>query len=247
MSADGRAAAARGRPRDRRSDRRARHRARKSAEGTSRRTAPFGILQSGPGPERAARAATAALAAGAHALVSWGLAGGLAADLAPGAVVLPRRVRAAAGGSFDADPAWHAALERALRAEFAPRLEDLVTVPAALTAPRGQDRRRRARRDRRGHGVGRDRGRGARARAPFVALRVIVDAAGDSLPRDAERWIDERGERRLAPALAAAFRPAQWRGLWILAQRYRAARGTLERVAALVAANGFALPEPAVS
>jgi len=51
--------------------------------------APLGILQSGPGPERAARAATAALASGAQALVSWGLAGGLAADRR-GAAAPPR-------------------------------------------------------------------------------------------------------------------------------------------------------------
>jgi hypothetical protein len=74
----------------------------------------------------------------------------------------------------------------------------------------------------------------ARAGARFLALRVIVDAAGDSLPADVERWVDERGERRLGAALAAALRPAQWRELWILAQRYRAARRTLERLAPLV-------------
>ena len=62
-------------------------------------------------------------------------------------------------------------------------------------------------------------------------------------PGDAERWIDERGERRLAPALAAAFQPAQWRDLWVLAQRYRAARKTLERLGAVLAANDFYVPD----
>ncbi len=45
----------------------------------------------------------------------------------------------------------------------------------------------------------------ARAGARFVALRVVVDAAADELPADVERWIDERGERRIG---AGAFRRA---------------------------------------
>jgi adenosylhomocysteine nucleosidase len=206
-------------------------------------SSPFGILQSGPGPDRAARAATAALASGARALVSWGLAGGLAADLAPGTVLLPRHVRAAAGGAFEADPEWHAALERALREELAPRLEDVVTVAAALTTRAGKaaaGANGAIAADMESAAVA---GVAARAGAPFVALRVIVDTADDELPGDAERWIDERGARRLAPALAAAFQPGQWRDLWILAQRYRAARRSLDRVARLVAAGGFSLPE----
>jgi hypothetical protein len=75
----------------------------------------------------------------------------------------------------------------------------------------------------------------ARAGARFVALRVVVDAAGDELPADIERWVDERGERRIAAALSAALHPAHWRGLWMLAQRYRAARQTLARLAPIVA------------
>ncbi len=80
------------------------------------RDPPLGVIQSGPGPERAASAATAALASGAGGLVSFGLAGALRAELEPGAVLLPRRVRSAAGDSFDADPEWHAKLAAAVRA-----------------------------------------------------------------------------------------------------------------------------------
>ena len=85
------------------------------------------LVQSGPGAERAASAATAALAAGASALVSWGLAGGLAPSSAPGDVVLlPRRVRALHGAPFDVDPEWHArARERRSAApDVAPWLDD---------------------------------------------------------------------------------------------------------------------------
>src|SRR5690606_2919639 len=78
-----------------------------------------------------------------------------------------------------------------------------------------------------------------RSGKPFVALRVIVDAAGDALPPDPERFIDERGIQRLAPALAAALQPAQWPVLWMLSQRYRAARLSLDRAAAALALARF--------
>jgi adenosylhomocysteine nucleosidase len=196
---------------------------------------PVGIVQSGPGPERASRAATAALASGASGLVSFGLAGALRMELAPGAVLLPRRVRSNAGASFGADPEWHAALFAATRdAGFEPELDDLLSVPAALTtaadkAAAAADGAAAA--DMESAAIA---AAAARAGARFVAVRVVVDSASDELPPDVERWIDEHGERRMSAALAAALRPAQWRGLWILARRYRAARHTLERLAPIV-------------
>src|SRR5512138_3456556 len=60
----------------------------------------WSLVQSGPGPERAAQCATAAVAAGAQALVSWGLAGALAAELMPGTVIAPRRVIMQRGDTF---------------------------------------------------------------------------------------------------------------------------------------------------
>ena len=85
----------------------------------------------------------------------------------------------------------------------------------------------------------------ARAGARFVALRVVVDAAGDELPADIERWVDERGDQRIGAALSAALHPAQWRGLWMLAQRYRAARRTLARLAPIVVGARFGSHAPA--
>jgi adenosylhomocysteine nucleosidase len=202
--------------------------------------ARFLLAQSGPGAERAAGAAAAALAAGASALVSWGLAGGLTPGLAPGDVVLPRRVRSANGETFAADPEWHAAIESGLSGSLTIRIADVVSVPAALTKP--AEKRAAAAAsgaaaaDMESAAIA---AAAARAGARFAALRVIVDTADDFLPEDAERWIDERGERRFGPALAAAFQPAQWRGLWILGHRYRAARRTLERLAALAAKHDF--------
>jgi adenosylhomocysteine nucleosidase len=203
----------------------------------------FLLAQSGPGSDRAAGAAAAALAAGASALVSWGLAGGLAPGLAPGDIVLPRRVRSLEGATFAADPEWHAAIEAGLRGALTVRVADVVTVSTALTTP--ADKRAAASAcgaaaaDMESAAIA---AAAARAGARFAALRVVVDTADDFLPADVERWVDERGERRFGRALAAAFQPAQWRELWILAHRYSAARRTLERVAELAAKNDFWAP-----
>jgi len=199
------------------------------------RDPPLGVIQSGPGPERAASAATAALASGASGLLSFGLAGALRAGLEPGAVLLPRRVRAAAGPSFDVDSEWHAALAAAVRnLGLVPALDDLLSVPSAITSVAAKAEAAAdgaAAADMESAAIA---AVAARAGARFVALRVVVDAAGDELPADVEHWIDARGERRIGAALAAALNPMQWRGLWVLAQRYRAARHTLARLAPIL-------------
>jgi hypothetical protein len=115
-----------------------------------------------------------------------------------------------------------------------PALDDLLSVPSALTqvaekAKAAADGAAAA--DMESAAIA---AVAARARARFVALRVVVDAAGDELPADVERWIDERGERRIGAALSAALNPRRWRALWMLAQRYRAARRTLARLAPIV-------------
>lgn len=210
------------------------------------RDLPLGVIQSGPGPARAARAATAALASGACGLLSFGLAGALRAELEPGAVLLPRRVRSVEGASFEADREWHAELAAGVRSlGLAPALDDLLSVPAAITsvaekAEAGAGGAAAA--DMESAAIA---AVAARAGARFVALRVVVDAAGDELPADVERWIDERGERRIGAALSAALNPKEWRGLWTLARRYRAARHTLVRLAPIIAGARVAWLAPA--
>jgi adenosylhomocysteine nucleosidase len=197
----------------------------------------WSLVQSGPGPERAAQCATAAVAAGAQALVSWGLAGGLAADVEPGTVILPRRVIMQRGETFAVAAGWHERLT-ALAAEFAVSFGDLLTVPAALGSPAAKAAAATALAavavDMESAAIA---AVAARARVPFVALRVIVDAQGDALPAGAEKWIDARGNTRTAAALGAIVRPGEWQALWRLAQRYRKANAVLVRLAQSVAAR----------
>jgi adenosylhomocysteine nucleosidase len=193
------------------------------------------VFQSGPGAARAAQAAERAVDGGARVLVSWGLAGGLDAALAPGTVVLPRRVLNHGVPPLAVDEHWHLRLA-ALADELALQCGDLLTATAALESPSAK---RAAAAESRAVAVDMESSAiavaAARARVPFVALRVVVDALDDTLPPHAERWIDEQGRRRFAPALCAAASPRQWRALLALASRYRVASGVLERLARALA------------
>jgi adenosylhomocysteine nucleosidase len=217
-----------------------------------RRHVPRGVswlvVQSGHGFARAAEGAQRAIDSGADLLVSWGFAGGLGAAVAPGTVVLPRRVLEQGAEPLRVAAAWHARLS-ALAGELALEQGDLLTVRAALESP--AEKRAAAAAT---HAVAVDMesmavaATAARARVPFVALRVVVDGLDDALPPGAETWIDARGNRRMTAALRAAVDVRQWRSLLTLAKRYRVASGVLDRLARalaaphLLGADGVALP-----
>jgi adenosylhomocysteine nucleosidase len=206
------------------------------------------LHQSGPGAARASAAARAALASGATALVSWGLAGGLTPELEPGTVLLPRELITQGGGSFRSDRVWHAKLTAELAGQFAFDDRSLLGATETLATPQ-----RKAQAARASGAVAVDMESAAiaevaeRADARFVALRVIVDGHSDLLPPGAERWIDERGNRRMTAAIDAALTPTHWPALWVLAQRYRVARRVLDQLASRLLPNEFFLPPPAAS
>lgn len=193
------------------------------------------VAQSGPGAERAGAAATRAVAAGARLLVSWGLAGSLDARVAPGTLVVPRRVVAQRAEPLAVDAAWH---ERAaaLADEFELHAGDLLTTPAPLSSSAAKRAAAAATGavavDMESAAIA---AAAAQARVPFIALRVVVDGLDDALPPNAERWIDERGERRLDTTLRAVASPRQWRALLTLAKRYRVASAALDRLARALA------------
>lgn len=133
----------------------------------------WSVVQSGPGPERAKQCATAAVAAGARALVSWGLAGGLAAGVQAGTVILPRHVIMQRGPTFAVAAEWRERLAD-LANEFTVNPGDLLTVSSALDSPAAKAAAATAL-----GAVAVDMESAAiaavaaRARVPFVALRVV--------------------------------------------------------------------------
>jgi adenosylhomocysteine nucleosidase len=201
------------------------------------------IYQTGPGAVRAAESAREALARGATALVSWGLAGALVGGVVPGTVVLPRAVAVPAGQALACDAAWQAALVAALAPEFTIEQRCLLGAGHVLATPAAKASGARTT-----GAVAVDLESAAvaaaarRAGARFAVIRVIVDAHEDELPESVEHWIDERGNRRFAAALDAAVAPSQWPALWMLGRRYRLARAVLDRLARRLLPDGFLLP-----
>jgi adenosylhomocysteine nucleosidase len=203
------------------------------------------VIRSGPGPERAAAAAARAVEAGAALLVSWGLAGGLAREIGPGSVIVPRRIVTPDAAPVSVAPAWRSRLA-ALADEFDVHDGDLLSVAAVLESPAAK---RAAALATGAVAVDTESAAmaavAARARVPFVALRVVVDGVDDALPPGAEPGGDEHGRQRVGAVLRALARPAQWRGLWLLMRRYRVASRVLERLARSLAYRRLLLVEEA--
>ena len=200
------------------------------------RTERWQVVQSGPGAARAAAAASRAIDAGAGLLVSWGLAGGLSVAVAPGTVVLPKRVLAEGEAPLPVDAAWHSRLT-ALADELVVDCGDLLTVDEPLESPAAKRAAAAAT-----NAVAVDMesasiaNAAARARVPFVALRVVVDGVDDALPAGAQHWLDEQGRTRASAVLRAVVDPRQWRALLNMGARYRVASGVLDRLARALAA-----------
>lgn len=198
------------------------------------------LKQSGPGPANAAGAARAAARSGAAALLSFGLAGGLDPDLAPGTVVIPERIILATGDALETDSAWRERIAAALGPGLVTDQGALLTVDTPLDTPA-----RKARAAETSGAVAADMESGAiaavaaEAGLPTVAIRVVTDGASDSLPPGVERWIDATGRRRAAPIAAAVLRPSQWSVLARLSRRHRVAQRALTRVARQLTPTGF--------
>lgn len=190
------------------------------------------VAVSGMGRTAAVGAAGALIDAGATALVSWGLAGGLDPRLQAGTICLPSVVVSRDGARFATDVHWREILAAAISHHLrvvsgtlltsAEAIED-VAAKAAAFAETGA-----VAVDMESAGVAQI---AASKRLPFVAVRAIVDTAGDTLPR-AVMAAGTEGRVRFARLLFGIVRsPREIAPLMRLAQRYRAATRALGAVA----------------
>ncbi len=190
------------------------------------------VAVSGVGSATAADCARALIGAGASSLVSWGMAGGLDPDLSAGTVCLPRAVISATGARFDTDPDWRELTRAALDGRRS------VVQGTLLTAPRAIDRvdaKQAAYRDTGAVAVDMESTAIAAVAAsgglPFLAIRVIVDGAGDPLPRSVVN-ASTAGQVKMSRLIGGLLRsPAEIVPLLRLAKRYRAATQGLRAVA----------------
>ena len=196
------------------------------------------LAVSGIGESAAAAAARRLVLAGATALASFGMAGGLDPTLICGAVLLPEEVAAGSPAAVWATSGeWRQRLRAALPASC------FVCGGKLLTSgqPVGRaDAKAAAWRDTRAAAVDMESAAIAQvarqARLPFIAVRVIVDTASDELPA-AVIAASGGGQLRMRTLLAGLLRaPGEVGPLIRLSARYRIAR----RVLAIVARPGSA-------
>ncbi len=201
-----------------------------------RHTEPFGSLADGTlvavtgmGRSAASTGAQALIGAGAVALASFGLAGGLDPALAAGDILVPAEVVSPDGARFDTAARWRERLSSAVAAHggrllTAPRAIGSVADKAELFRTTGA--------------VAVDMESTAvaevaqRHRLPFIAVRVIVDRAEDVLPRAITAAADAEGHLQIGRLIGAlALSPSELAPLIRLARRYRAANRSLAKIA----------------
>lgn len=211
------------------------------------------VAVSGIGCAAAGLAADRLIDAGATALVSWGLAGGLDPALRAGAVCMPREVLGADGSCYATAAPWREALRASIAARGAIAPGNLIVPGRLLTALEPVDSvaaKDKAYRETGAAAVDMESSAiaaAARVRnLPFIAVRVVVDTASDAVPACVAA-ASGSGRVRIGRLLAGLIRsPSEIGPLVRLARRYRAAIRSLEavaRIAALTRPAGVARSE----
>jgi adenosylhomocysteine nucleosidase len=196
------------------------------------------VAVSGMGSRAAAVAAAALVDAGATALVSWGMAGGLDPALPAGAICLPavvisRSDQADVGTvSFGTDPHWREIVTAAIARRRIVVGGKLLTHPVAIEDVAGKAA---AFRETGAAAVDMESAAVAEVAVSrglqFIAVRVIVDTASDTLP-EAVLAASGGGQVRMPRLLQGLLRhPGDIAPLLRLARRYRAATHALVAVA----------------
>jgi len=185
--------------------------------------------------ERIEAAMVALVADGADGVVSFGIAGALALELAPGALLLPDAVCDEAGTEFPVHIAWRAHVAAHLRALGMDPVAGLLLGAAEIAAGPAAKTMLHLRTgaiavDLESHIVATV---AQRMRIPFLALRAVADPARFALPPAAAVGLDAGGRVALVPVLRSLLRePAQLPTLLRLAAHTRCALRALSRAAA---------------
>jgi adenosylhomocysteine nucleosidase len=191
------------------------------------------VAVTGMGSAAASAGARALIDAGATALASWGMAGGLDPTLSAGAILLPTEVMGSDGKLVNTAQGWRDRLSCAVAPHAPVRSGRLLSTPRAIGSVADKaalfQTTGAAAVDMESAAIG---DVAEQNRLPFIAVRVVVDSAGDVLPRAVTAAADNEGHLqvwRLIGALALA--PSEFAPLIRLARRYRAANRSLATIA----------------
>lgn len=195
------------------------------------------VLCLGMGPRAAAEAAAELLAAGCSALASFGTAGGLAPELTAGDVVIASIVVTPGGGSWAVAESWQTCLVTALQQALQPGISVVTGPLAGVDAPVVSAAEKEALNNRTGalavdmesHAVAEV---AATRAVPFVAIRAVLDPAGQAVPAWLGQVVDARGEPRIGPLLRGLLaHPGDTGALLRLGRDQAKAMASLRRVA----------------
>lgn len=169
------------------------------------------VIVTGGGDQARLAADLQRLAAEAKALISFGICGGLAPDLSPGALLVAEAVIEPSGERLETDARWRAVLTESLGIAAA----TFAGVDTPLTDPAGKARLRAASGaavvDMETHIAARV---AARFRLPFAALRAVTDSARHELPHAAATSMRPDGSVDIGAVVRSLARdPRQLPGL----------------------------------
>ncbi|WP_298284434.1 hypothetical protein [Acidocella sp.] len=192
----------------------------------------FLVRVGGGTPQGAEVAARALLKQGAQALISFGLAGGLAPGLKPGTVLIPPSVLE----GRRAYPCDYQLMEYLGGSTGAPILAAAKVVATAHEKALLHARHRAAAVDLESGAVARV---AAEREIPFAVLRAVADPAERDLPGAALHALDPQGRVRLGFVLRALLRePRQLGGLLKVGRDAAAAKSALQAHVARLPAHG---------
>ena len=197
----------------------------------------------GVGPKRSRLAAEALLRGGADALLSWGSAGGLAANLFPGALILPKFVIAADQTRCPVHPQWHRYLWNRLEGRLDLHAEPLAESRVVLSHPADKialfSQTGAIAVDMESSTVG---AVAQEAGLPFIAIRAIADPAHKTIPQSILTAVDDFGRLELFRLVKELInRPIELFTLARLVGDFRSAHRSLEAAARLIDKNFFPL------
>lgn len=175
-----------------------------------------------------ARALEAAVANRASAIISFGVAGGLAPSLAPGSKLVARTIIAEDGARYHGDPVWSQRLSAALGGAM---IADIAGVDAPLA---GHEEKHALHLKTGAHAADMESHIAARIAAdynlPFAAFRVVADPAHRRLPHAALVALKPDGSLAFGAIAGSILRnPGQIPQLLRTARDARAAFVTLFR------------------
>ncbi|MDZ7627922.1 MAG: hypothetical protein U5J99_05865 [Parvularculaceae bacterium] len=180
---------------------------------------------SGANAARAEDLAEGLIAAGARAVVSAGLCGGLDPLLSPGVLIIGERVVSASGDVILSDRTLLAAAPPS-----APRVaifgsDDIIESAEKKKALYGRYASQTV--DMESHGAARA---AARANIPFIAVRVVADHAARALPKAALHAVTPSGGVNVVSVLIECVKaPQQFEQIAMLGRESGAATETLRR------------------